>query len=79
MSLLIYIDCEGTPVQEFSAIYVNKATSEIVDVFHRLVKYPFPYDYDYFARKHVHGLDINFLSRYGMDSEEALVSSLPSL
>ena len=58
---MIIIDCEGTPVQEFSALYVNDATCVIENVFHQHVHYPYSFDYDAFARRHVHGLDFKFL------------------
>ena len=37
---MLFIDSEGEPVQEFSAIYVHNETYEILDVFHRYVVYP---------------------------------------
>ena len=70
----IIIDCEGDPVQEFSALYVNFSNGVIADVFHRHVKYPFPCDRDYFSRRHVHGLDRNFLQIQGLRDEPELVS-----
>ena len=72
--MLIYIDCEGEPVQEFSGLYVDEDRSEIVDVFHKHVIYPFHNDHDYFARRHIHGLKRNFLSEYGLCSQEELLS-----
>lgn len=70
----VYVDSEGTPVQELSAIYVNSSTKEIEDVFHAFARFPHEdYDPDMWARKHVHGLDIDFLSRNGVDNEEELV------
>ena len=72
--MYIFLDCEGEPVQEFSAIYVDFETGVIEDVFHHHVHYPFKCDYDYFARQHVHGLDRNFLSLYGLRSEQELLN-----
>ena len=58
---MIIIDCEGNPVQELSALYINDATCKIEDVFHHHVHYPFIIDYDVYARRHIHGLDISLL------------------
>ena len=58
---MIIIDCEGDPVQELSALYVNDTTGEIDDVFHHHVYYPFIFDYDAYARRHIHGLDLSLL------------------
>ena len=65
---MIIIDCEGDPVQELSALYVNDATLLIEDVFHRHVHYPFSTDCDAFARRHVHGLDFNYLRQAKLPS-----------
>lgn len=73
--MYIFVDSEGDPLQEFSALYVNECTFEIVDVFHHYVKYPFIEDYDAWSRRHVHGLDINFLEQYGYDCEHDLLSA----
>ena len=71
---MIFIDSEGEPVQEFSAIYVHEQTYKVMDVFHRHVQYPSPTcDEDKFARFHVHGLDISYLSLYGLSNEEELL------
>ena len=58
---MIIIDCEGDPVQELSAIYVNDSTCTIEDCFHHYAHYPYSIDYDIFARRHVHGLHFEFL------------------
>ena len=72
----IYVDSQGTPIQEFSAIYVNEETFEIVDVFHKYVIYPCSvYDDDKWARKHVHGLDLDFLAVHGLRDREELKTS----
>ena len=73
--MYIYVDCEGDPVQEFSALYVNHDTCEILDVFHCHVKYPYNHDYDWKARRCVHGLNLDFLKDHGVsDVEELKVS-----
>ena len=68
----IYVDSEGEPIQEFSALYVNNDTCDIVDVFHYHVKYPFNCDFDWKARRCVHGLDLKFLSQHGISDIEEL-------
>jgi len=75
---MIFIDSEGEPIQEFSAIYVRD--NVIVDVFHQYVKYPFlkTLDEDHFARSHIHGLDIDFLEQYGLDNTDVLYSFFSS-
>ena len=70
--MLIFVDTEGEPVQEFSAIYVSES-GDIVDVFHHHVKYPFVYDYDFFSRRYIHGLKRDFLSRKGLSCENSLI------
>lgn len=71
---MIFIDCEGDPIQEFSAIYVNEKTHDICDVFHYYVKYPssMTFDGDKFARFHIHGLNLDYLSSHGLESEDEL-------
>ena len=71
--MLIIVDSEGDPVQEFSALYVNEVEHIIEDVLHCLVCYPsdFSVDHDYFARYHIHGLDRTILSQRGLcDADE---------
>ena len=69
----IFVDSEGDPIQEFSAIYVDSYTLEILDVFHEYVKYPFKnYDGDKWCRYHVHGLQLDFLSQHGLTDEDEL-------
>lgn len=68
----VYVDSEGDPIQEFSALYVNNDTCDIADVFHCHVKYPFDHDYDWKSRRCVHGLDLKFLSQHGVSDIEEL-------
>ena len=70
--MIIFIDCEGNPVQEFSAICMDSKSMEIVDVFHHFITYPFVNDHDWWARRHVHGLSLEFLSANGLKDENAL-------
>ena len=71
--MLIYIDSEGEPIQEFSAIYVDELSGDVVDVFHHHVIYPFEYDKDIFSRRHIHGLNRDFLSQHGQRDEDAVI------
>ena len=71
---MIFIDSEGEPIQEFSAIYVNQETYDIIDVFHRYVRYPsLTCDEDKFARLHIHGLDMSYLSLHGLTNKDELL------
>ena len=72
--MIIFIDSEGNPTQEFSAIYVNESTFVIEDVFHHHVCYPFSSDYDTFSRHHVHGLNRDYLCQQGLANEKELVT-----
>lgn len=75
--MLIIIDCEGSDlVQEFSALYVNEETHVIEDVFHHYIQYPIINgdDKDAFVRRHVHGLDCEFLLQHGLRDEEELLT-----
>ncbi len=69
----VIVDCEGTPTQEFSALYVDETTCCVVDVFHHYVKYPSERDEDFTARQYVHGLNREFLLRNGLPNEHDLV------
>ena len=64
---------EGTPIQEVAALEVNRNTNAIVDVFLGYAYTDFPDD---FARKHVHGLDKDYLKQFGYPSEDALLAVL---
>lgn len=70
--MIIFVDTEGDPVQEFSALYVDPISEKIVDVFHRHVCYPLRRDKDSYARHHVHGLCRMFLRKNGLQSVEEL-------
>lgn len=71
--MLVFLDCEGEPTQELTALLVDESSKKIVDVFHRFVRYPFDIDFDSFSRDHVHGLDLKFLSIHGLKSEHDLI------
>ena len=73
--MLIFVDCEGAPIQEFTALYVDGDSHEIVDVFHRHVSFPSThgYDTDRWARLHVHGLNRTYLAANGLRDETILL------
>lgn len=66
------MDTEGTPIQELAAMEVNATSFEIMDVFHA---YAQTTEADIFARKHIHGLNQDFVSLYGLPSESHLLLS----
>ena len=71
---IIFIDSEGSPTQELSAIEMDFQTREIVDVFHG---YAFiNVITDSFARRHIHGLNTDFLFRKGYENTNILVDAL---
>ena len=74
--MLIFVDCEGEPIQEFTALYVDSDSHTIIDVFHRYVAYPSVcgYDSDRWARRHVHGLNRLHLSVHGLHNPTELLS-----
>lgn len=78
--LLLFIDCEGTPIQELAAICVDIVSKRVKDVYLQYAK-PFPIpneqssgggDTDWYARRYIHGLNRNFLEDCGFDNEEQL-------
>lgn len=72
---IILIDGEGTPVQEFAAIEVNRKTHVIMDVFHNYARTE---EQDTYARHRVHGLNKDYLNTYGYASEADLVEAFKS-
>ena len=68
---IIFIDLEGTPIQEASALEMDFETREIVDAFHKHARCN--NDDDVWARKNVHGLNLTFLNKYGLDSSSELI------
>ena len=61
---------EGVPVQEVAAIEVNRETLAITDVFHGYAKTD---EADSFSRKHIHGLNQDWLELFGQPSEKSLL------
>ena len=73
---MIFIDSEGSPIQEFSALYVDPTSQEIKDVYHRYIAFPSDDgggDSDWWARRHVHGLNRAYLTLNGLADEQALL------
>ena len=62
---------EGTPIQELSAIHMNAFTRQIVDVYHA---HATCHRADIWPRLHIHGLNPNYLERYGFPDEESLIN-----
>lgn len=73
--MLMFIDSEGDPIQEFTALYVDSDSHNIVDVFHRYVAHPsrYGFDSDRWARRHIHGLNRAYLATHGLHDEKALL------
>lgn len=65
--MLLFVDCEGDPVQELSGILVAAKNFAIVDVFHAHANDK--RDDDTWSRKNVHGLCLNFLQSCAFPSE----------
>lgn len=70
----IFIDVEGAYAEELAAIAVNSDTLEITDVFHEFAKSQAA---DEWCRKHVHGLNKQWLLRYAnYENQTELVNAL---
>ena len=69
---IIFIDSEGSPIQELSALEMDFETREIVDVFHG---HAHTTESDSFARKHIHGLNTKFLLREGYENSAGLIAA----
>ena len=69
---VIFLDSEGEPTQELSAIAMSVANHHILDIYHAYAQRNYPDDY---ARRHVHGLNSAFLKSNGFANEAALVEN----
>ena len=83
-TMRVYIDLEGDPVQEMSAICVRSDWS-LYSVFHMYADLPSDMDTDYYSRQFIHGLSREKLKECGVPSERYLLrkfslwlNSLPS-
>ena len=68
---IIFLDAEGEPTQELSAIVMSVADRHIVDIYHAHAQTTCPDDW---ARRHVHGLNKLYLEQHGFSNEEALIA-----
>ena len=68
---IIFVDIEGDPAQELSAIAMNADTRDITDVYHA---YAYTDQPDDWSRNHVHGLNKTFLKENGFPDQVTLVS-----
>ena len=71
---IIFLDTEGLPIQEVSAIEVDIETRKIVDVYHQFARVD--WTEDYYSRCYVHGLDTVFLANNGFRCEDHLLKDL---
>ena len=78
MQCYLFIDSEGVPTQELSAILLSVEDSHIVDIYHEHAQVNLPYDPDRWSRHHVHGLNRDFLKSNGFQNEEALINHFKS-
>lgn len=69
----MFLDCEGEPIQELSAIAMDNESFQIISVFHKHAECH-PKD-DKWSRKHIHGLNRNYLSNSGYSNENDLVTA----
>ena len=68
MTSIIFVDTEGCPIQEMSAIEMDKETEKIVDVYHEFANIPNP-EVDWYSSKYIHGLQPAFLAEYGFQNQ----------
>lgn len=69
---IIFIDSEGSPLQELSAIELDVNTLEIMDVYHEYAKCN---ETDSWARRNIHGLSLDFLDKHGHSTSDELINS----
>ncbi len=68
---MIFLDTEGEPIQEISAIEVSMDDLRILDVYHKHARCTA--DEDRYSRRHIHGLNPEFLHEKGLCDETALI------
>ena len=69
--MIIFVDSEGGPIQELSAIAMSPSKNTIVNIYHN-----FGFcssDTDVWARKHIHGLDPEILIDIAFPNESLLI------
>ena len=69
----MFIDSEGDPIQELSAIALSAYDYTILAVYHQFAKCP--EGADPWSRAHIHGLNPEYLSTHGFPDEAALISN----
>ena len=62
-SVIIFLDSEGEPTQEFSAIAMDNETYKIVSVYHKHIDCKARDDV--WSRQNYHGLNLDYLHKYG--------------
>ena len=68
----MFIDMEGTPVQELSALMMDITQRRVIAAYHKHA-YCSP-TIDRWARYHIHGLDPSILKDIGFTCEDQLIS-----
>lgn len=71
---IIFIDLEGYPLQEMSALEMSGTTFNPIDVFHEHA-YSEDIELDWYARKHIHGLSPAYLKANGHATPSKLIDS----
>ena len=71
MTSIIFVDTAGCPIQEMSAIEMNKETENILDVYHKFANIRRP-NVDWYASKYIHGLRPAFLAEHGFQNQRQL-------
>lgn len=69
----MFIDCEGEPVQEMSAIAMDNESYQIVSVYHKHAACD-P-SLDAWSRKNLHGLNPTYLHDHGFSNESELAAN----
>ncbi len=72
MTSIIFVDTEGSPFQELSAIEMDNETRGILDTYHNFARVSDP-SVDCYSRQRIHGLQPSFLTEYGFPSESLLI------
>ena len=72
--MILFIDCEGTIIQEFTALCISEESGDICSVLRAHVKCLLDNDYDYDAWARRHGQNLNYLAKNGLKDDELLCS-----
>lgn len=71
--MLLVADSEGDPIPEWSDILIDENKDSICNVFHAHGKYFYAADRGRSVRKHMHGLNSNYLSRHSVTDVDPLL------